>query len=76
MIHSLSQFLYSRFSHRVLSIAWAALVITVILATVFSFPEKAESPRERRLIAVFGFFVFIFVLYSTSTVKKRMGCFI
>ncbi|KAG1093434.1 hypothetical protein G6F39_008709 [Rhizopus arrhizus] len=72
MIHSLSQFLYSRFSHRVLSVAWAAFVITVILATVFSFPEKPESPRERRLIAVFGFFVFIFVLYSTSTHRKEI----
>lgn len=75
MIHSLSQLLHSRFSQRVLSFAWAAFVITLILATVFSLPEKTESPRERRLIAVFGFFVFIFVLFSTSTVKKRLDFF-
>jgi CNT family concentrative nucleoside transporter len=51
------------------TILYAAAVIIIITATVFSFPEKNESPRLRRLISLFGIFVFIFGTYASSKVS-------
>lgn len=51
------------------TILYAATVIIIITATVFSFPEKDESPRLRRLISLFGIFVFVLGAYSSSAVR-------
>ncbi|KAG1470814.1 hypothetical protein G6F56_002465 [Rhizopus delemar] len=65
-VHSISEFLCKRFSHRIRTIFWTSFVIAVIVATVFAFPEKEESPRIRRLISVFGFFIIIVCIYISS----------
>ncbi|ORE23315.1 hypothetical protein BCV71DRAFT_240546 [Rhizopus microsporus] len=72
VVGSISDIICKRFSHRVRTIAWAIIVIAVIVITVFSFPEKEESPRLRRLIALVGFFVFIFGTYITSVHRKAV----
>ncbi|KAG0786220.1 hypothetical protein G6F57_008989 [Rhizopus arrhizus] len=72
VLNSISDILCRRFSRRVRTIAWAAIVVVVIVATVFSFPEKEESPRIRRLIALFGFIVLIFGTWITSAHPKAV----
>ncbi|KAG1468775.1 hypothetical protein G6F56_003641 [Rhizopus delemar] len=66
VVNTISDFLCRRLSLRIRSFAWALIVVIVIVATVFSFPEKEESPRIRRLIALFGFFFLIFATWLTS----------
>lgn len=74
VVNTISDFLCRRLSLRIRSFAWALIVVIVIVATVFSFPEKEESPRIRRLIALFGFFFLIFATWLTSAVilKKKL----
>jgi CNT family concentrative nucleoside transporter len=49
---------------------YATTVTLLIVATVFSFPEKPESPRIKRLIPLFGIVVFLVGTYSVSMVNK------
>lgn len=63
-----SSFIYSNMGKRTRTISYAGLVLAVIVATVFSFPEKEESPRIRRLISLFGLIVFILGTWSVSKV--------
>lgn len=48
---------------------YACIVTLIISGTVFSFPEKQDSPRLKRLISFFGLFVFIFGTYRSSVVR-------
>lgn len=68
-IDSISNFICSRFKPRMRSILYAVFVVVVIVATIFSFPEKEESPRLRRLISLFGLFVFLSLTYASSKVN-------
>lgn len=62
--------LYKYMGSRTRTIAYGCLVTVVIVATVFSFPEKEESPRIRRLITVFGLFVILTATWLTSRVSN------
>jgi CNT family concentrative nucleoside transporter len=68
-VNAISKFICERIGLRMRTILWGAFVIVVIAATVFSFPEKEESPRLKRLIALFGLVVFIAGTYAASAVK-------
>lgn len=68
-INAISSFIYSNMGPRTRIISYAAFVIAVIVITIFSFPEKVESPRIRRLISLFGLFVFLSATYASSVVK-------
>lgn len=70
-IKSISSLIYSNMGPRTRIIAYAAFVVVVIVVTIFSFPEKEESPRVRRLISLFGLFVFLLSTYAASVVKYR-----
>lgn len=67
-LRKVSSFIYSNMGKKTRTIAYAGLVLAVIVATVFSFPEKEESPRIRRLISLFGLIVFIFGTWLVSKV--------
>ncbi|KAI8077964.1 Na+ dependent nucleoside transporter C-terminus-domain-containing protein [Gilbertella persicaria] len=69
-VDKVSTFIYTHMSPRMRMIAYGCLVGAVIIATVFSFPEKEESPRVRRLISCFGLFVFIAATFASSKHRK------
>lgn len=68
-IHSMSNLIHQRTNYLVRTIVYGFIVLCVITATVFSFPEKEESPRLRRLISLFGLFVFILGTFASSVVS-------
>lgn len=68
-VNKTSSFICSNLGKRTRIISYAILVAVIIAATIFSFPEKEESPRVRRLISLFGMFVFLAATYATSVVK-------
>ncbi|KAL7324150.1 hypothetical protein PS15p_210703 [Mucor circinelloides] len=68
----IASFIYSNMSKRTRTIAYGGLVMAVIVATVFSFPEKEESPRVRRLIALFGMVVFIVGTWLASKHRRHV----
>lgn len=74
-VNSISTFICSRIGLRLRTILWAAFVVVVIVVTVFSFPEKDESPRLKRLVALFGLLVFIAGTWACSVVKYILFCF-
>ncbi|KAI7866264.1 Na+ dependent nucleoside transporter C-terminus-domain-containing protein [Spinellus fusiger] len=61
------------FSPRVRSLAYAALTLTVIIVTIFSLPETADSSRLQRLIALFGMVVFLAMGYASSVSRKDIS---
>lgn len=65
----MSNLISKRTNHHVRTIVYGFIVLCIITATVFSFPEKEESPRLRRLISLFGLFVFIFGTFASSVVS-------
>jgi CNT family concentrative nucleoside transporter len=67
-LRKISSLIYSNMGKKTRTIAYGGLVLAVIVATVFSFPEKEESPRIRRLISLFGLVVFILGTWSVSKV--------
>lgn len=68
-IHNMSNLIHQRTNYLVRTIVYGFIVLCVITATVFSFPEKEESPRLRRLISLFGLFVFILGTFASSVVS-------
>ncbi|CAO3644091.1 unnamed protein product [Cunninghamella echinulata] len=56
----------SGISSRIRSLIFAALVVAVIIVTVFSLPETPESTRVQRLIALVGLFVFLGFTFAAS----------
>jgi CNT family concentrative nucleoside transporter len=54
-------------------LGYAFFVTAVIVVTVFCLPEDAESPRLRRLIALFGMLVFLFVIWCCSNNRKKIN---
>lgn len=50
---------------------YALFVTTVIVATVFSFPET-KSTRKQRLISLLGLIVFVLLLTASSHVREIM----
>lgn len=67
------------------SIIYSILVTLIIVSIVFSFPESQNSPRLKRLVSLFGIFVFIIITFATSVVsitqpwlypKKKKTCFL
>jgi CNT family concentrative nucleoside transporter len=62
-----------RLPKHIRAIGYGFFVMAVIVATVFSLPEKPESTRLQRLIALFGLVVFFSVLYITSSNRKRIN---
>lgn len=67
-IHAASDLVHQRTSYPVRTLSYGLMVLGVIAATVFSFPEKEESPRLRRLISLFGLCVFVFGTFAASVV--------
>lgn len=67
-IDTISNFICSRLGAKKRSILYAILVSIIIVATIFSFPEKEESPRLRRLISLFGLYVFLALTFAASVV--------
>ncbi|KAG1050729.1 hypothetical protein G6F43_007018 [Rhizopus delemar] len=55
------------------TIAYGFLVLCVIVATVFGLPEKPESTRLQRLVALFGMVVFLAILYITSRNRRAIN---
>ncbi|CDS05097.1 hypothetical protein LRAMOSA07626 [Lichtheimia ramosa] len=55
---------------------YALFVTTVIVATVFSFPETKSSTRKQRLISLFGLVVFLLLLTASSHRRKAINWFI
>lgn len=51
---------------------YALFVTTVIVATVFSFPETKSSTRKQRLISLFGLVVFLLLLTVSSHVCNML----
>lgn len=66
---NISKFICGKFSLKIRQIGYACIVTIIIVATIFSFPEKEESPRIRRLISLFGLFVFLFFTWAFSAVS-------
>ncbi|CAO3635031.1 unnamed protein product [Mucor hiemalis] len=62
-----------RLPKHIRSIAYGFFVLSVIVVTVFALPEKPESLRVQRLIALFGMIVFFTCLYITSTNRKAIN---
>lgn len=60
---------FMRFSRLVRSIIYTFFVFCVIVVTVFSLPEKEDSTRVQRLIALFGMVVFIALMTLFSKVR-------
>lgn len=54
-------------------LGYSFFVLAVIVVTVFSLPEDETSPRIRRLIALFGMFVFLFMLWCSSANRKKIN---
>jgi CNT family concentrative nucleoside transporter len=52
------------------ALTYAIVVFIVIAATVFTFPEKPESPRMKRLVSLFGIVVFLTLLFALSKVRE------
>lgn len=69
VVNNISDFVCSRIPAKIRSIGYAVIVVIIIAATIFSFPEKEESPRIRRLISLFGLFVFLFGTWASSVVS-------
>lgn len=62
-----------RLPKHIRSIAYGVFVTAVIAGTIFGLPENEHSTRLGRLIALFGVFVFMAVLYATSTNRKAVN---
>lgn len=62
-----------RVPKHILHIAYGFFVLAVIVITAFSLPEKPESTRIQRLIALFGLIIFLVVLYITSNNRKAIN---
>ncbi|GAN08068.1 H+ nucleoside cotransporter protein [Mucor ambiguus] len=71
-IHAASNLIHQRTSYRIRTVLYGLIVLGIIVATVFSFPEKEESPRLRRLISLFGLFVFVFGTFAASVHRKHV----
>lgn len=67
-IHATSGLIHQHSTYIFRTALYGLIVLGVIAATVFSFPEKEESPRLRRLISLFGLFVFVFGTFAASVV--------
>jgi CNT family concentrative nucleoside transporter len=57
-----------------LSLKWRKILypcfsLAVIVITIFSLPESVDSTRIRRLIALFGMVMFLFLVFCTSNVS-------
>ncbi|KAI7877457.1 hypothetical protein K492DRAFT_197647 [Lichtheimia hyalospora FSU 10163] len=66
---------FLRLSKRWRLLIYALFVTTVIVATVFSFPEN-KSTRKQRLISLFGVVVFLLLLTASSHSRKAINWFI
>ncbi|KAG1077393.1 hypothetical protein G6F42_024872 [Rhizopus arrhizus] len=71
-IHATSGLIHQHSTYIVRTVLYGLIVLGVIAATVFSFPEKEESPRLRRLISLFGLFVFVFGTFAASVHRKHV----
>ncbi|KAI7907774.1 Na+ dependent nucleoside transporter C-terminus-domain-containing protein [Cokeromyces recurvatus] len=69
-IKIMSNFLYEYCNQKWRTICLGICLVIIVTVTVFSFPEKQESPRIRRLIPLFGMFIFIFSVYITSVHRR------
>ncbi|GAA5813187.1 hypothetical protein MFLAVUS_006661 [Mucor flavus] len=54
------------------SIIYSILVTLIIVSIVFSFPESQNSPRLKRLVSLFGIFVFIIITFATSVHRQHV----
>ncbi|KAI8876963.1 hypothetical protein K501DRAFT_298534 [Backusella circina FSU 941] len=54
------------------TLTYAILVFSVMAATIFTFPEKPESPRMKRLISLFGIIVFLTTLFALSKHRRSI----
>lgn len=59
-----------KLSSKLRKLLYAFFVFAVIVITIFSLPESADSTRVRRLIALFGMVVFLFLVFCTSNVSS------
>ena len=71
-IHKVSEPIM-RFPKHVRSIAYGIFVLAVIVVTVFALPEKPESLRTQRVVALFGMIIFFLCLFATSTNRKAIN---
>ncbi|CAO3620890.1 unnamed protein product [Mucor fragilis] len=71
-IHAASDLVHQHTSYPIRILSYGLMVLGIIAATVFSFPEKEESPRLRRLISLFGLFVFVFGTFAASVHRKHV----
>ncbi|KAI8084105.1 Na+ dependent nucleoside transporter C-terminus-domain-containing protein [Gilbertella persicaria] len=62
-----------RAPERIRTIAYGFFVLAVVVVTVFSLPEKPESMRVQRVVALFGMLVFFACLYITSNNRKLIN---
>lgn len=70
-LNKISSILYAHTGEKTRTILYGAFVLAVIIITVFSLPEKEESPRIRRLITIFGMLVFIGGTWICSKVETQ-----
>lgn len=75
VVSSISTFICSLLSPKLRSIVYAIVVSVIIIATIFSFPEKEDSPRLRRLISLFGLYTFLVGTWASSVVKYNLTKF-
>ncbi|KAI8064112.1 Na+ dependent nucleoside transporter C-terminus-domain-containing protein [Thamnidium elegans] len=54
------------------SIIYGILVTLIIVSIVFSFPESQDSPRLKRLVSLFGMFVFIIMTFAASVHRQHV----
>ncbi|KAI8052682.1 Na+ dependent nucleoside transporter C-terminus-domain-containing protein [Thamnidium elegans] len=71
-IDTISDFICSRLAPKKRSILYAILVSIIIIATIFSFPEKEESPRLRRLISLLGLYSFLAFTFAASVHRRHV----
>lgn len=64
-----------KLSSKLRKLLYAFFVFAVIVITIFSLPESADSTRVRRLIALFGMVVFLFLVFCTSNNRKAVPWF-
>ncbi|KAI7898998.1 Na+ dependent nucleoside transporter C-terminus-domain-containing protein [Cokeromyces recurvatus] len=71
-LSKIRSFIYSNLSPKIRKIVYGCFVFAVIVVTVFSMPEKEESPRLRRLISLFGLLVFILGTFAVSKHHRKV----
>ncbi|CAO3589853.1 unnamed protein product [Absidia cylindrospora] len=64
---------FMRLSPLIRSLLYVALVTVVMVATVFSLPEKEESTRIQRVISLFGMGMFIAMLVLSSKHRRSIN---